>query len=138
MDVPDRTTHVPRPLKVLSILLVATHVGMTWNYVDPRFVPRPLGPGQVSILRYIDSMGPIWAAAFALTGVAIAATLWLYPRCLRWGHAIGATVMTTYCAASWIGAWVSQPPAPIMTAVLASAVAATHFVATWVAARAVR
>lgn len=138
MDVPDRTTHVPRPLKALSIILIATHTGMAWAYVDPRFVARPLGPGQVSVLRYIEALGPTWAAAFALTGAAIAATLWLYPRCLRWGHALGATVLTGYGAASWIGALVSVPPSPIMTAVLASTVAATHYVATWVAARVVR
>ena len=138
MDVPDRTTHVPRPLKMLSLVLIAAHAGMTWAYVDPRFVPRPLGAGQVSVLRYIEGLGPTWALAFAVTGAAIAATLWLYPRCLRWGHAVGATVLTAYAAASWIGAFVSQPPSPIMTAVLASTVGGTHFVAIWVAARAVR
>lgn len=129
---------VPRPLWYLSAILAAAHVAMTWSYVDTRFRARPLGDGQVSIVRYIESLGPFWAIGFAASGVAIAVALWLWPSWLWKAHVLGATVMSTYGAAAWMGAWLSRPLGPIQVGVLATTLALVHGIAVWVASRVIR
>ncbi|HEX6471150.1 MAG TPA: hypothetical protein VF069_18770 [Streptosporangiaceae bacterium] len=129
---------MPRPLWVLSALLAVTHLGMAWAYVDPRFVPRPLGPGQVSVVRYIEALGPFWIAGFGATAVGIALVLWRFPARLWIAHLLGLSVSAAYATAAWTGSLMSDPPSPIITAVLASSLAAVHGLAVWVAARVVR
>lgn len=135
--VPARWT-IPKPLWWLSVILALCHIGLVWAYVDPRFVARPLGPGQVSVVRHIETLGPVWVIGFGLTAAGIVIALAWRPRHLWLAHVAGVGMTLGYAVALWTGAWFSRPTAPIMSAVLATVVAATHLVAAWVAERTVR
>lgn len=129
---------VPRSLWWMSVALALSHAGLTWAYLDPRFVPRRLVDGQVSVVRQIEALGPVWVVSFAVTGTAIFLALWLWPRALWVTHICGAAVFAAFAFAAWAGSFLSQPHAPITNAVMATTLAAVHMLAVWVASRTVR
>jgi hypothetical protein len=92
--------------------------------------PEAVSLGRVSVVLYIDSLGPVWQAGFGLSTLALAAGL-IWHRVLAWAHTGSGAVTTTYASSLWIGFFASSPhPPPLPTAGYAlatSAVALWHF-----------
>lgn len=82
-------------------------------------VRRPLQPGQVSAVVYIENIGPLWSVMFILTGLVL-----LLANSRRKGFVaahLGATfVWAFYGAAILISAFLTQPPVPVVAGAIAS------------------
>lgn len=126
---------IPRPLAVISTLLTLTHITLAADQIDPWFKPRPPAPGQVSIVNYLEALGPVWALLFFLTGVGTLISLRWRHHWLPEAHVAAATAIGMYSAAAWAGAYLSTPKGQLVLALLASTVSGTHLVVAWGAAR---
>jgi hypothetical protein len=119
----------PRARTAATLVLLVAHVVLATAYAIPDLsVSRLTTPGQsVSIVNYIDDRGPWWMASFAAVAALLLVAM-VTRRGLHLAHLLGGVVVSAYAAAIWFGAFASEPNRPIISAVLASLVAAWHLV----------
>ncbi|QFG08085.1 membrane protein [Gordonia phage PCoral7] len=88
-------------------------------YAGPdALVRRPLAPGQVSAVVWIESFGPLWCIGFVATG------LWLLVAAVRRkgfvrAHIGSAAMWAFFSGCVLISALLSEPPAPVVAGTMA-------------------
>lgn len=91
-------------------------------YTAPEvLVRRPLTPGQVSAVVWIESFGPFWAIGFIATG------LWLCVCALRKSGFVAAHIASSgwwafYGGCIIFSALLTAPPAPVVSGVISAGV----------------
>jgi hypothetical protein len=117
-----------RPRQISTGSLGLIHLGLAYAYANPALSVSPLPPGtsRVSIVSYINSLGPIWLIAYGSTGAFLIVALLTAPRLLRWAHVAGVSVATTYSLALWAGFALSDPRPTIISALLSLAMVTWH------------
>lgn len=88
-------------------------------------VRRPLLPGQVSAVAYIEAIGPLWTAFFAGTALA------LIVAAVRGGgfvnaHIAAAGISVGYGSCILISAILTEPPVPVVHGTYATFVGLLH------------
>lgn len=117
---------------MLGTRLVAGACGLTQIavgllYLGPTdLVRRPLPPGQVSFVVYVEQAGPYWVAGFILSSLLLLVAA-VRGKGFVVGHAAGVFICLFYGAAILLGAIRSQPPSPVVTATFACGLALIHF-----------
>jgi hypothetical protein len=95
-------------------------------YIGPeQLVRRPLLPGQVSAVVYIEGIGPVWTAIFILSGLYLVFAAARKKRFVP-GHIAAAGVWGLYGGAVLISALLTEPPVPVLAGTIASFVALLH------------
>jgi hypothetical protein len=120
----------PRARIFASWALVVGHAVLATAYaIPPLSVSRVVVPvgDSVSIVSYIDDKGPYWVSAFGTVAALLAVAAWTR-RGLHVAHLVGGAVVTGYATAIWFGVLVSNPNRPIISAVLATLIAAWHLI----------
>lgn len=74
------------------------------------------GPGTVSVVLYIDSLGPVWQLAFGVTAALLLVGL-AYRRLLAIAHTLGGSALAVFAAGLWLG-WAFSEPRPSMLTAL--------------------
>jgi hypothetical protein len=117
-----------RPRKIASGGLGLIHLALAYAYTQPVLsqAPTPPGADRVSIVAYINALGPVWLIGFGITGAGLIAALTAYPRALSWAHTAGVAVATTYSTAIWVGFALSASRPTIISAVLSVTVVLWH------------
>ena len=111
-------------LTAATIGIMQVTVGLL--YIGPEeLVRRPLLPGQVSAVVYIEGIGPVWTVTFVITG------LYLIYAAVRKkgfvpGHIAAAGIWGLYGGAILISALLTEPPVPVLAGTIASFVALWH------------
>ena len=87
-------------------------------FLGDELVRRPLQPGQISAVVWLESIGPVWAVLFFVSGV------WLIGAAVRdvgyrRAHIASATLWAFYSGCILISAFLTEPPMPIVTGVVA-------------------
>ncbi|MDV6309898.1 hypothetical protein [Gordonia amicalis] len=109
--------------RLQAAVLGAGQVAVGCVYAGPEaWVRRPLEPGQVSAVVWIESFGPLWCIGFVVTGV------WLLVAMARrkgFVHAhIGSAAMWAFFSGCvLISALLSEPPAPVVAGCMAGILA---------------
>ena len=80
---------------------------------------------QVSIVQHIDGLGPIWPFLFLLTACLVLACTF-FGREVIVAHGVAAGVWVMYGLAILLGAFLSNPPAPVLSGFAALFGAVTH------------
>ncbi|WNY15158.1 membrane protein [Rhodococcus phage MacGully] len=129
-------THDPtvRALRTLSILLGFMALAYGAVYLGPDYLIRSpqnaeFYEQQISIVRHVEAIGPIWPFAFIFAGVMILVTVYL-GRGLILAHGFALGVWTTYGLAIFLGGLLSEPPSPVLVGVAAIFIGAIHAVMT--------
>jgi FtsH-binding integral membrane protein len=88
-------------------------------------VRRPLQPGQVSAVVYIEHIGPLWSVMFIITGVVLIMAA-MRRRGFIPAHLGAVFVWAFYGAAILFSAFLTQPPVPVVAGAIASFTALVH------------
>lgn len=88
-------------------------------------VRRPLQPGQVSAVMYIEGFGPLWSVMFVVTGLLLV-TASLRKHGFIVAHLSAAFIWAFYGAAILFSAFLTQPPVPVVAGAIASFTALIH------------
>lgn len=101
--------------------------GFAALYIAPeQLVRRPLQPGQVSTVVWIENyFPPAWSIGFALTGLLLIVAALTKKGFVR-GHIASAGMWALYGGAILYSALLTEPPVPITLGTLASIVAINH------------
>lgn len=118
---------VPTGPRLVSFITGAMALLLGVIYVGPtEWIRRPLPPGQVSLVALIERAVPVWAILFCLTGAvlvfAVMARRWLIAA-----HILAIFTWTFYGMCLLISALLSEPPAPIVTGVIAIGLVGIHW-----------
>lgn len=122
---PDRRIGAHR--LIASSSLAVMHGALAIAYTFPWLArsSAPPRPGQVSIVLYIDSLGPVWQLAFGLTAAVLLAGL-VWPRWLALAHTLGGAALAVFSAGLWLGYALSEPRPSMLTALGYSACVVWH------------
>lgn len=96
---------------IATSTLAALHAVLAVVYAVPnlaRGYPPPPGVTRVSIVSYIESLGPVWQIAFGLTAVALFTGMVVH-RFLAIAHTLAGAGMSMFAAALWLGFAFSSP-----------------------------
>ncbi|WP_256980611.1 hypothetical protein [Rhodococcus sp. 14-2496-1d] len=88
-------------------------------------VRRPLLPGQVSAVAYIESIGPLWSAVFFGTALALVVAA-VRGRGFVNAHIAAAGVSVLYGSSILISAVLTEPPVPVVHGTYATFVGVLH------------
>lgn len=61
----------------------------------------------MTVVVYIDSLGPVWVILFGATTLGLAASLYRR-KCMNWAHLSAAAVWVLYASALVYGAWATS------------------------------
>ncbi|MEA1798558.1 hypothetical protein [Rhodococcus qingshengii] len=92
-------------------------------YIGPEeWVRRPLLPGQVSAVVYIEGIGPVWTVSFVLAGLYL---IWAaaHKKGFVPGHIAATGIWGLYGGAILISALLTEPPVPVLAGTIACFVA---------------
>lgn len=117
-----------RPRKIATGSLGLVHLLLAFAYSQPALSVAPPSPGQirVSVVNYINNLGPVWLVAFGVTGAALITALLLAPRWLGPAHVGGVLVTSFYSIALWSGFVLSTPRPTIIAATLSVTLVLWH------------
>lgn len=123
-----------RPRRIATGSLALTHLLLAFAYSQPSLSrstvssapTNPDTPGHVSVVAYIDALGPTWLIGFGVTALLLIAALLLRPLWLRWAHAAALAVATSYSFALWAGFALSTSRPTIIASTLSIAVVGAH------------
>lgn len=95
-------------------------------YISPEeLVRRPLQPGQVSAVVWIESIGPMWFLGFVLTGLFLLAAV-VRRRGFIFAHIAASTFLAAYAGCILFSAVLTEPPVPIVHGTFAGFMAILH------------
>lgn len=97
-------------------------IGGLYGLAPEELLRRPLSPGQVSAVVWIESLGPIWAVLFAVTGLWLLGAVWRAHGFVR-AHIAAAGVWAFYASCILYSAVLTEPPVPIIAGTIAGFVA---------------
>lgn len=84
-------------------------------------VRRPLQPGQMSAVVWIESWGPVWILLFVIVGVILAAAAAMGRGFIR-AHVTAAGVWGLYAGCILFSALLTEPPVPVVAGTVAGIV----------------
>lgn len=124
---PAQHVALTRPRRLATGGLGVIHLALAYAYAFPPLSqsPPPATGTRVSIVAFINDIGPLWLIGFGLTGLALLAGL-RWPAGLRWIHTSSVTIAAIYSAAIWSGWLLSDPRPSMVAAVLSTAPVAWH------------
>lgn len=125
---PPTLAVVSIPRLLASATLASVHGVLALAYAFPdlaRGTAPTAGGNRVSIVSYLDSLGPVWQTVFGLTGAAIVAGL-VFPRWLALAHTLAGAGLAVFAAALWFGFAFSDPRPAILSALGYSAAVVWH------------
>ncbi|WP_044506241.1 hypothetical protein [Gordonia sp. KTR9] len=95
-------------------------------YISPEeLVRRPLQPGQVSAVVWIESIGPMWFLGFVLTGLFLLAAV-VRRRGFIFAHVGASTFLAAYAGCILFSAVLTEPPVPVVHGTFAGFMAILH------------
>ena len=95
-------------------------------YISPEeLVRRPLQPGQVSAVVWIESIGPTWFVGFMLTGIALIVAAMRSKGFVR-AHIAAAVMGAFYAGCILFSALLTEPPVPVVHGTFAGFMAILH------------
>lgn len=80
---------------------------------------------QSSVVRFVESLGPIWPFLFGVSGVSLILSALVLRRVIV-ACSLAVSVWVFYGAAILIGAVATEPPAPILSGGAAIFISLTH------------
>lgn len=118
---------------MLGTRLTAATTGIMQATVGVLYLPtmpeslvrRPLLPGQVSAVAYIESIGPLWSAVFFGTALALVVAA-VRGRGFVNAHIAAAGVSVLYGSSILISAVLTEPPVPVVHGTYATFVGVLH------------
>ena len=116
---PHKAFAVPTGARLVSFItgVMAVLVGVIY-FGPAEWIRRPLPPGQVSLVSLIESAVPVWSILFCVTGATLVFCV-MARRHLIAAHVLAIFTWTFYGMALLLSAVLSEPPAPIVTGVIA-------------------
>lgn len=107
--------------------IMQTTIGLLYLPSMPEeLIRRPLQPGQVSGVVYIEHLGPpIWSTMFLLTGLFL---VFAALRSVRFipAHVLSAGVWAIYGGVILISAVLTEPPVPVVAGTIAMFLSLIH------------
>lgn len=95
-------------------------------YISPEeLVRRPLQPGQVSAVVWVESIGPMWFFGFLLTGLALLLAV-VRRRGFIFAHVATSAVLAFYAGCILFSAVLTEPPVPVVHGTFAGFMAILH------------
>ena len=95
-------------------------------YISPEeLVRRPLQPGQVSAVVWVESIGPMWFFGFLLTGLALLLAT-VRRRGFIFAHIATSVFLAFYAGCILFSAVLTEPPVPIVHGTFAGFMAILH------------
>ena len=95
-------------------------------YISPEeLVRRPLQPGQVSAVVWVESIGPMWFFGFLLTGIALLLAV-VRRRGFVFAHIAASGFLAFYAGCILFSAVLTEPPVPIVHGTFAGFMAILH------------
>lgn len=95
-------------------------------YISPEeLVRRPLQPGQVSAVVWVESIGPMWFFGFLLTGLALLLAV-VRRRGFIFAHVATSGFLAFYAGCILFSAVLTEPPVPIVHGTFAGFMAILH------------
>lgn len=88
-------------------------------------VRRPLLPGQVSTVAYIESIGPLWTILFVATAAGLGVAV-VRGRGFVNAHIAAAGISVFYGSGILISAVLTEPPVPVVHGTYATFVGLLH------------
>lgn len=88
-------------------------------------IRRPLQPGQVSAVVYIESFGPLWSIMFIVSGLFLIAAV-VRRKGFIFGHIASAGVWAMYGSSILYSAILTEPPVPVVAGTIAVGIAITN------------
>ena len=83
-------------------------------YISPEeLVRRPLQPGQVSAVVWVESIGPMWFFGFLLTGLALLAAV-VRKRGFIFALIATSAFLAFYAGCILFSAVLTEPPVPVV------------------------
>lgn len=95
--------------------------GLYW-LAPEELIRRPLQPGQVSAVVWIESFGPVWTILFVACGLWMLTTV-LRRRGFVRAHIAAAGVWAFYSGCILYSALLTEPPVPVIAGTVAAFVA---------------
>lgn len=110
-----------------TVALAVLHTVLAVSYAVPGIATGVYAPtpGRVSVVSYIDQLGPIWTVAFGVTAVGLLCAV-RWTNALIPAHAVGGGAMAIFTAALWFSYGASNPRPTILTALFATTVLLWH------------
>ncbi len=118
-----------RRLRTEGLNLISFISGITYLWLGFSYLRPPArSSSAVSIVAYIEQLGPVWVLVFGLTGatLSILACIDKADRFLSGAHVAGAAVACFYAGCVAFGQLLSDPPRLSPTGVLAVGVMFGH------------
>lgn len=95
-------------------------------YISPEeLVRRPLQPGQVSAVVWVESIGPMWFYGFLLTGLALILAA-ARRRGFIFAHVASSAFLAFYAGCILFSAVLTEPPVPVVHGTFAGFMAILH------------
>lgn len=95
-------------------------------YISPEeLVRRPLQPGQVSAVVWVESIGPMWFFGFLLTGLALLLAV-VRRRGFIFAHIATSVFLAFYAGCILFSAVLTEPPVPVVHGTFAGFMAILH------------
>ena len=88
-------------------------------------IRRPLLPGQVSAVVYLESAGPLWSVLFGATAVALVVAA-IRGKGFILAHLASAGLWALYGSSIVYSALLTEPPVPVIAGTIASGVGLIH------------
>jgi hypothetical protein len=95
-------------------------------YISPEeLVRRPLQPGQVSAVVYVENFGPVWFVGFLATGLALLLSASRAKGFVN-AHIAASVMLAFYSACILFSAVLTEPPVPVVHGTFAGFMAILH------------
>ena len=112
--------------RLMAAVTGCMNVAVGVLYISPEeLVRRPLQPGQVSAVVWVETAGPIWFLGFVLTGLALLAAA-IRKRGFIFSHVASSCFLAFYAGCILFSAVLTEPPVPVVHGTFAGFMAILH------------
>lgn len=112
--------------RLMAAVTGCMNVAVGVLYISPEeLVRRPLQPGQVSAVVWVEAAGPIWFLGFVLTGLALLAAA-IRKRGFIFSHVASSCFLAFYAGCILFSAVLTEPPVPVVHGTFAGFMAILH------------
>lgn len=112
--------------RLMAAVTGCMNVAVGVLYISPEeLVRRPLQPGQVSAVVWVESIGPMWFYGFLLTGLALILAA-ARRRGFIFAHVASSAFLAFYAGCILFSAVLTEPPVPVVHGTFAGFMAILH------------
>lgn len=112
--------------RLMAAVTGCMNVAVGVLYISPEeLVRRPLQPGQVSAVVWIENIGPMWFIGFVLTGLALLLA-GVRKQGFIFAHVAASTFLALYAGCILFSAVLTEPPVPVVHGTFAGFMAILH------------